>query len=412
MRSCLHLAVANGQYAVIMSILESPSSGNIMNWKDTKDRTALHFAAEAGNTAILELLLSHGASTAATDLDERTALHIACENNSVGCAEALIHASKGELNDPDIDGMSPLLLASMKGHRHMVKVLTALGADNSCKDDQRRTALMLAAMNGQTAVMAILLENQADLSATDKYKLTALHYACSNNHAKAVRLLLARNADVTATTLKKETPLDLAAINMASEATIAILQSDKWEEAMSVRDDTGYTPMQNLIVRIPEAAKIVMDRCVDSSTDDPTDKDLVMHFNYKFIDPHPDDAMSEGTRWCALETMAKHKRKELLSHPLSQNILSVKWTRFARYLFYANLATYVLFVVLMMVFILTVGEPIRTSHVDDVNLCPIYMPEGQEDNATLLQYYKELVWVNKSLSVQRFVELPRQVLSD
>jgi ankyrin repeat protein len=45
----------------------------------------------------------------------------------------LISASKGELNDPDIDGMSPLLLASIKGHRQMVKVLTALGADNSTR---------------------------------------------------------------------------------------------------------------------------------------------------------------------------------------------------------------------------------------------------------------------------------------
>jgi hypothetical protein len=44
----------------------------------------------------------------------------------------------------------------------------------------------------------------------------------------------------------------------------------------------------------------------------------------------------------------------------------------------------------MMIFIFSVGSPIKTTLIDDVNLCPIYMPEGQENNATLLQYYKEV----------------------
>jgi ankyrin repeat protein len=53
--------------------------------------------------------------------------------NNIGCAESLVSANKGELNDPDIDGMTPLLLASASGHRQMVKVLAALGADNSTR---------------------------------------------------------------------------------------------------------------------------------------------------------------------------------------------------------------------------------------------------------------------------------------
>jgi hypothetical protein len=62
--------------------------------------------------------------------------------------------------------------------------------------------------------------------------------------------------------------------------------------------------------------------------------------------------------------------------------------KFARYLFYLNLLTYILFVILMMIFIFTVATPIRTVNIDDVNYCPITLPANQAKNTSLLNYYK------------------------
>ncbi|XP_064641028.1 transient receptor potential cation channel subfamily A member 1-like isoform X2 [Lineus longissimus] len=407
LRTCLHWAVQNGQYDVLQPVLqgthghfeEMNGARTIVDWKDNMDQTALHYAAAIGNTAILQRLLEFGANPSQTDLEGKTPLHIASEKGNIGCAESLVAASKGELNDPDVDGMSPLLLASSNGNRQMVKVLTALGADNSTKDDQKRTALMLAATNGHSSVVSILVDDHADVHATDRYKNTALHYACANNQTQTVKLLLAKKADVIAKNNKNDTPLDLAMQNLSNEAAIAILQSDKWRRAMEARDKKGNTPMKKLIKRLPEAAKVVMDQCVKISSDDPADIDLEMTFQYKYIDPGPDDPMCKAKRWLALETMAKYGRRDLLSHPLCQNILTVKWQKFARYLFYLNLLTYIVFVIMMMIFIFTVATPIRTVNIDNVNYCPITLPADQANNTTLLNFYianGQLTWEQRA----------------
>lgn len=49
----------------------------------------------------------------------------------MSCVEALIHQSCHEINDDDMDGHTPLLLACQHGHQGCVHVLLALGADVS-----------------------------------------------------------------------------------------------------------------------------------------------------------------------------------------------------------------------------------------------------------------------------------------
>jgi ankyrin repeat protein len=91
--------------------------------------------------------------------------------DNISCVEALIHQSLHDINDDDMDGHTPLLLACQHGHQGCVQVLLALGADVSKRDDEHRTALMLAAANGHAAVMRILLENHAKCNDVDKMKV-------------------------------------------------------------------------------------------------------------------------------------------------------------------------------------------------------------------------------------------------
>ncbi|XP_074649063.1 uncharacterized protein LOC141904378 [Tubulanus polymorphus] len=387
LKTCLHWAVEGEHSMTVMSIL-AKNGKSILDRKDRNDQTVLHYAAYVGNNSLLRILLEAGADASVKDTDEKTPLHIAAESNNLACAESLIEASKSELNDDDIDGRTPLLLASINGHRHVVKVLLSLGADTSSKDDSRCTALILAAHYGNTPTMITLLDHHANVNDGDKVKNTSLHHACSSNHADAVRLLLERHADVTLRNSHGHSPLDVAINSLANEAALALLKHKSWRKSMCIRDKNEYTPMQRLIERLPEAAKVVMDHCVRASTDDHEDKNLEVTFDYTFLDPGPDDPMCQKQRWFAMNAMVKVKSTDLLSHPLSQNLLSVKWVKCVRYLFYSNLLFYVMFVLLLNIYTAhVVGSPINTTLFDEVNHCPIYLNETEMLNSTLVDFY-------------------------
>ncbi|XP_074649568.1 transient receptor potential cation channel subfamily A member 1-like isoform X2 [Tubulanus polymorphus] len=387
LKTCLHWAVEGEHSMTVMSMLVK-NGKSILDRKDRNDQNVLHYAAYVGNNSLVRILLEAGADASVKDTDEKTPLHIAAESNNLACAESLIEASKSELNDDDIDGRTPLLLASINGHRHVVKVLLSFGADTTSKDDSRCTALILAAHYGNTPTMIILLDHHANVNDGDKLKNTSLHHACSSNHADAVRLLLERHADVTLKNSHGHSPLDVAINSLANEAAIALLKHKSWRQSMCIRDKNEYTPMQRLIERLPEAAKVVMDHCVRASTDDHEDKNLEVTFDYTFLDPGPDDPMCKKQRWFAMDTMVKAKSTDLLSHPLSQNLLSVKWVKCVRYLFYSNLLFYVMFVLLLNIYTAHVVDfPINATLFDEFHHCPIYLNESEKLNSTLVDYY-------------------------
>lgn len=82
------------------------------------------------------------------------------------------------------------------------RLIAASAADNSpvdspidSKDKHGQTALMLAAMKGHTEVVRLLVQNGADLNVTAKYNLSALMLAVINNHTEIVRILVQAGAD-------------------------------------------------------------------------------------------------------------------------------------------------------------------------------------------------------------------------
>jgi serine/threonine-protein phosphatase 6 regulatory ankyrin repeat subunit B len=69
-----------------------------------------------------------------------------------------------EINAKTNDGLCPLLVASLKGHADIVKLLLENHADVDIQTDQGATALMIAAANGHEDVVTLLLEKGANIS--------------------------------------------------------------------------------------------------------------------------------------------------------------------------------------------------------------------------------------------------------
>jgi ankyrin repeat protein len=126
-------------------------------------------------------------------------------------------------NAADTDGMTPLLLASGRGHAAVVDMLLRNGADVDAEDSRGRTALHHATAGQHLDVMRLLLAWSADVNAADTDGRTALHLASIGGHTEVVRLLLeVEGVDVDASDNREWTPL-LHAEHRRRHAVTALL---------------------------------------------------------------------------------------------------------------------------------------------------------------------------------------------
>jgi ankyrin repeat protein len=175
--------------------------------------TALHWAAQKGDTATAATLLRNGADIEAVYSQCRsTPLHCAARAGRKELARLLLqHGAKVDAKDRV--GKTPLYEAAREGRADVVALLLDRGAvvnvviENACK----RTPLHIAAERGHVDVVGTLLARGADLKAVTSYNYwTALHNAAFRGDSSVVELLLAKGAEVEPTDKKGRTPLDLA----------------------------------------------------------------------------------------------------------------------------------------------------------------------------------------------------------
>ena len=128
---------------------------------------------------------------------------------------------------------------------------------------------------------------------------------------------------------------------------------NRWPEIMEHKDDEGHTPMQLLIEHFPESAELLMDHCIKrSEMKGSNDPNFTVTCDFRFLDPGPDDTTClRGHRFFGPRTMAKHQRRELLFHPLTQVLLNKKWFTFGRF-FYFNFLFYLVFVGIYTAFLI------------------------------------------------------------
>ncbi|CAM9617539.1 unnamed protein product [Pylaiella littoralis] len=162
-RSRVQLAMLAGDEAMFQALLAHGADPNLL---DGSGFAPLHMAASEGCTWKTALLLGGGANTRALSHDGHSPLHLAAIFNRAGVAELLLSApvSSLELRDRQHD-MTPLSWASRVP---------------------------------QTDVLRVLLEGEADVNSTSPAGSTPLHMACLFVAADNVDLLLRAGADPSA----------------------------------------------------------------------------------------------------------------------------------------------------------------------------------------------------------------------
>jgi ankyrin repeat protein len=139
----------------------------------------------------MELLL-RGFDPNALDPAGRHGLFIAVQDGSIKAAEALVYWPKTNVEWRSPKDESPLMMASLKGQKELVRKLIARDAH---VNKPGWAPLHYAATGGHLEIMAMLLEEHAFIDAESPNKSTPLMMAAMYAAPAAVKLLLDAGAD-------------------------------------------------------------------------------------------------------------------------------------------------------------------------------------------------------------------------
>ncbi len=134
-----------------------------------------------------------------------------------------------DINSTNVTGVTPLMLASLKGYHELVIVLLEERANPNLQDKFGMTALMAASMMGHPKIAESLIRKGAKLDMVSNNKMTALSFAVSQSQGEMVSLLLSKNVDVAIKNSDGLTALELAEKN-GNTAIAKLIKSKKTPE--------------------------------------------------------------------------------------------------------------------------------------------------------------------------------------
>lgn len=225
-RSALHVSAVCGHEAAARKLM---LAGAEVNHEDATDKCGpLHVAAAGGHQDLVSDLLIGGACPNARDVYGRTPLHVAATAGHGKIVSMLLGTASVDKDVLDNAKVSPLMLASEKGHCSIVKALLVAGADiraHMSDDHQNMSVLDLAAITGHVEVTEAIIEHGGDVnSGSPGLGFVPLHYAAEFDRAGVVDVLLDSGANVGVKDRVGSTPLHLAALHNSSKAMLALLR--------------------------------------------------------------------------------------------------------------------------------------------------------------------------------------------
>ena len=153
-------AAMQGDVVAVRALL---AKGADANAPQADGMTALHWAAQRGDSTLAGVLLRARASVqAVTRVGGYQPLHVASESGAAGVVRLLLVA-KASPRARTTDGVSPLHLAAVAGVPQVITMLIKAGADvNAVEPGWQQTPLMIAAAKGRTDAVRLLLAAGAD----------------------------------------------------------------------------------------------------------------------------------------------------------------------------------------------------------------------------------------------------------
>ena len=183
-----------GDLAEIRNLL---ALGEDANGAHGDGMSALHWAAQRGDTEVARTLLDAGAAvTAVTRIGHYTPLHVASAAGQMEVLGLLLEAGADAATRTSSGGVTPLHLAADAGSAEAIDLLVAHGAEVEAREETwGQTPLIFAAARNRVEAIERLLEHGADPGATSRtVDLIADHELASAAEKRQRELLQAFSA--------------------------------------------------------------------------------------------------------------------------------------------------------------------------------------------------------------------------
>lgn len=224
-------------------------AGAAVNQRDHSHRTALHLAAQKGNSRFMKLLLSRRADWLLKDREEMTALHLATRHPSPKPLALLLrHMGPGEVDTQDKNKQTALHWSAFYNHAEHVKLLIKHDSNIGIPDSEGKIPLHWAAHNthpNAAHTVRCILEaapTESLLNWQDYEGRTPLHFAVAVGNQEVVKALTSyEGCSVTAYDNLFRTPLHWAAL--LGHAQIVHLLLERNKSASNPSDSQGATPL-------------------------------------------------------------------------------------------------------------------------------------------------------------------------
>ena len=234
-------AALHGQPRIVEILLErgaDPLKGTIGH------RLPLHFAAEAGHSAVVSLLLKQPSiDPNFKDYTGQTALFKAANNGHHEVVELLLQREDIEPDAVSEDGFTPLLQAVFYRHEKVVKMLLDRADVNPNQSDTtyNQTPLWMASTAGDEILGMFLGRKDIEINGQSRWGETPLYQAIQRKRLSAVILLLEAGADPNIPAYENRTALSWAAAEGSEESIELLLKQPSIE--LDIPDKFGQTAL-------------------------------------------------------------------------------------------------------------------------------------------------------------------------
>jgi ankyrin repeat protein len=174
------------------------------------------------------------------DQDGRTPLMLAAQNGELSTVQDLLSYG-ANVNAADNNGWTPLMCAAENGHLMAIQaLLSAPGIDIDAKSPDGDAALILAAQNGNDEAVKALINKGANVNAANNNGWTPLMSAAQHGHLTTIQILLsAKGIDIDTKNSDGATALILAAANGKDDIVKELINNGA---DVNITDNNGRTP--------------------------------------------------------------------------------------------------------------------------------------------------------------------------